>query len=96
MTTFQLTNPKTYNVMDNTISQTKCDIMYDPDGHMKYDGFKGAIFGHTSIPILDPCGRVCIKQCWYTDSLDKLSTRCHTVKLFHSKNMRFEPFLLHF
>jgi hypothetical protein len=24
------------------------------------------------------------------------STRCHTVKLFHSKNMSFEPFLLHF
>jgi hypothetical protein len=23
-------------------------------------------------------------------------TRCHTVKLFHSKNMSFEPFLLHF
>jgi hypothetical protein len=26
----------------------------------------------------------------------KSGARCHTVKLFHSKNMSFEPFLLHF
>ena len=25
-----------------------------------------------------------------------VSIGCHTVKLFHSKNMSFEPFLLHF
>jgi hypothetical protein len=61
--------------MDDTISPTKCDIIYDPDGHAKYGGFKHAIFGHTSIPILDSSGRVCIKQCWYADSSDELSTR---------------------
>ena len=48
-----LANPKTYDVMHDSISPTKCDIIYDPDGHAKYGGFKRAILGHTSIPILD-------------------------------------------
>jgi hypothetical protein len=69
-----LSNPKIYIVMDDTISPTKCNIIYDPDRHTKYGGFKCAIFGHTSIPILDPSGRVCIKQCWYMDSSDELLT----------------------
>jgi len=70
-----LLNPKTYNVMDDSITPTKCDIIYDPDGQAKYGGFKRAIFGHTSVPILDPSGQVCIKQCWYADNSEESSIR---------------------
>ena len=70
-----LANPKTYDVMHDSISPTKCDIIYDPDDHAKYGGFKCAILGHTSIPILDQSGRVCIKQCWYADDLKDSSVR---------------------
>jgi hypothetical protein len=36
-----------------------------------------------------------IRQCT-TEDMDFFNSCCHTVKLFHSKNMSFEPFLLHF
>lgn len=67
--TFQslLTNPKTYNVKDDSISPTKCELIYDPDGLAKFGGFKRALFGHTSIPILNSSSRICIKQCYYPD-----------------------------
>jgi hypothetical protein len=70
-----LSNPKTYNVMQDSTSPKKCDLIYNPDGVAKFGGFKRAMFGHTSIPILDPSGRVCIKQCWYADSAENSSAR---------------------
>src|ERR1700722_6636244 len=66
--------------MDDTISPTKCNIIYDPDRHAKYGGLKHAIFSHTSIPILDPSRRECIKQCSYVDSSEELPI-CHLYDL---------------
>jgi len=43
-------------------------LIYNPNAAPKYGGFKKALFGHLSRPVISDStsSSVCIKQCWYT------------------------------
>lgn len=40
-------------------------LVYNPSATAKYGGFKKALFGHSSLPIIAGSTAICIKQCWY-------------------------------
>ena len=44
---------------------TATTLIYSPNAVPEYGGFKRALFGHSSHPIISHSTSVCIKQCWY-------------------------------
>jgi hypothetical protein len=60
-------NPNPYNILQDSSTPVRCTLIFDPNGHPKFGGFKRAVLGHTSLPAIGST-RVCIKQCFYRNS----------------------------
>ena len=54
-----------FDAIKDCEGSTATTLIYNPNAVPKYGGFKRALFGHSSHPIISHSTSVCSKQCWY-------------------------------
>lgn len=54
-----------FNTVKDCKRPVKLAVIYNHNANPKYGGFKRALFGHLSLPIITGSISICIKKCWY-------------------------------
>ncbi|EGO02476.1 hypothetical protein SERLA73DRAFT_47325, partial [Serpula lacrymans var. lacrymans S7.3] len=57
--------PSSFNAIVDSNPPIHLSLIFNPNSHAVYGGFKQALSGHTNILIFGMSSQACIKQCWY-------------------------------